>query len=373
MCISCGPAVSRRSALTALGGVSALFGAAALGGLPANAAPVSSVGSLGSLGASSGPGSDQFVDVHSHFVTDRYVAAAIAAGHITPDGMPGWPSWNVGEHLELMDSAGISKSILSISSPGVHFGNDADARALARELNEFSANVVGTHPTRFGHFASLPLPDVNGAIAEAVHALDNLNADGVTMLSNSAGIYLGDDVLIPLLTELDRRGATVFVHPTSPPGQEAISLKRPRPLIEFLFDSARTIVDLIMTDRLEQFPNINWIVTHGGGVLPLVADRVDLFKRLFGGNDIPAQTLLSRLWFDIAGTPFPRQAPALVDLVGTEQILYGSDYCFTPPPAVAAQVQSIDTATPPNGWSSWRALTLANARRLLPEIAPIGR
>lgn len=100
------------------------------------------------------------IDVHAHFVTENYIAEAKAAGHEHPDGMPTWPEWSAEAHLELMDRAGIQTSVLSISSPGTHFGDDRAARAPSREVNEFAAQVREKHPTRFGHFASLPLPDV---------------------------------------------------------------------------------------------------------------------------------------------------------------------------------------------------------------------
>lgn len=132
------------------------------------------------------------IDVHAHFVTESYVAAARSAGIEHPDGMPGWPTWSVEQHLDLMDRSGIEKSYLSVSSPAVHFGDDDAARALAREVNEFGAGVRVERPQRFGHFASLPLPDVEGALAETAHALDVLGADGVAVETNHHGVYLGD-------------------------------------------------------------------------------------------------------------------------------------------------------------------------------------
>ncbi|WP_420037342.1 amidohydrolase family protein [Streptomyces sp. cg28] len=315
------------------------------------------------------------VDVHAHFVTDGYVAAARAAGIDHPDGMPGWPEWSVGKQLDLMERGGIAKACLSVSSPGVHFGDDEAARALAREVNAFGAEVRAAHPDRFGHFASLPLPDVDGALAEAAYALDELGADGVAVETNHHGRYLGDPAFAPLWAELDRRGAIVFVHPTSPPGADSVTLGRPRPMLEFLFDTARTASDLLLSGVLARHRGIRWILTHGGGALPLLADRIELFRPLLdgaalGGADAGATSTpdtveqLGRLWYDMAGTPFPRQVPALDAAFGTERLLYGSDYCWTPLEAVLAQVASVDTAAQPVG-ETWRALTTRNADRLL--------
>ncbi|MEV7128994.1 amidohydrolase family protein [Streptomyces sp. NPDC093260] len=312
------------------------------------------------------------VDVHAHFVTDGYVAAARAAGIEHPDGMPGWPDWSAERHLDLMERAGIEKSYLSISSPGVHFGDDAAARALAREVNEFGARVRAAHPRRFGHFASLPLPDVEGALAEAAHALDVLGADGVTVKSNHHGVYLGDPRLEPLWEDLDRRGAVIFVHPTSPPHADELALGRPRPMLEFLFDTARTASDLLFRGVLARRPRIRWVLTHGGGVLPLIADRMELFRTHFGDGpeDVPSPVeQLGRLWYDMAGTPFPRQIPAFEAAFGTERLLYGSDYCWTPAEAALAQVATVDAAPAPSGAAAWRDLTTHNAHRLFPGDA----
>jgi 6-methylsalicylate decarboxylase len=299
------------------------------------------------------------IDVHAHFVTEEYVAAAIAAGHSHPDGMPGWPTWDAATHLRLMDGWDIETAVLSVSSPGTHFGDDSAARLLTRQVNEFGAAVVAAHPGRFGQFASLPLPDVEGALAEAAYALDELGSDGVTVETNAHGTYLGDERFEPLWAELDARRAVVFVHPTSPPCAEQISLGRPRPMLEFLFDSTRTVSDLVFAGVLTRCPGIQWVFTHGGGTLPLLAERMELFRSAFmaeaGGPTVQEQ--VGRLWFDMAGTPFPHQVPALVAAFGDERLLYGSDYCWTPAAATTEQVRSVGP--------QWRELTTRNAARLL--------
>jgi predicted TIM-barrel fold metal-dependent hydrolase len=313
---------------------------------------------------------DRLVDVHAHFVTDFYIAAVRNAGIDQPDGMPGFPAWSVEDHLALMDRGGIRTSVLSISSPGTHLGEDTAARALAREVNEYGAYLMREHPGRFGHFASLPLPDVEGSLAEAAHALDTLGSNGVALETNAEGIYLGDGRYAPLWAELDRRQTVVFVHPTSPTCWQQVSLGRPRPMIEFIFDTTRTVSDLVFSGVLTRYPRIQWIFTHGGGTLPLLADRMELFRTVFQGGDpadptIPEQ--VARLWFDMAGSPFPNQIPALIKAFGSKRLLYGSDYCWTPAAGAAAQIASVDTAIQPAG-ETWRTLTTRNAARLLPTL-----
>ncbi|MFD7698896.1 amidohydrolase family protein [Streptomyces caelestis] len=313
-----------------------------------------------------------YLDVHAHFLTDSYVRRAREAGHELPDGVPAWPTWSAAAHLELMDRCGIETSMLSISSPGVHFGDDAAARRLAREVNEAGAETVRDHPGRFGLFASLPLPDVDGALEEIAYAHDTLHADGVVLETNTHGVYLGDPALEPVWAELDRRRAVVFLHPTSPVCWERSALGRPRPMIEFVFDTARTVTDLLMAGTLDRHRGLTVIVPHCGGALPVLADRIDGFMRMFmpEGTEAPgAVEQLRRLHYDLAGPALPRQLPALLNLVGGDRLLYGSDHCWTPAAGVEAHVAGLDAAPAPDGATGWRELTTANARRILPRTA----
>jgi predicted TIM-barrel fold metal-dependent hydrolase len=313
-----------------------------------------------------------FVDVHAHFVTDSYVRRARAAGHEFPDGVPAWPTWSARAHLELMDRSGIATAVLSVSSPGVHFGDAAAARHLAREVNEDGAAIVAGHPGRFGLFASLPLPEVDGALAEIAYAFDTLGADGVVLETNAHGVYLGDPRLEPVFAELDRRSAVVFLHPTSPVCWEQSALGRPRPMVEFVFDTARAVTDLLLAGTLARYPRMKVIVPHCGGALPVLADRINGFMRLFmpAGQESPdAVAQLRGLHYDLAGPAFPRQVPALLGLADPQRLLYGSDYCWTPAPAAEAHAASFDTAPAPVDGATWRSLTTANAHALLPRLA----
>lgn len=340
--------IDRRTLLGALG-------AATLSGVALSAATAS---------ASPKPAAGGVVDVHSHMVPDFYLREALASGIVFPDGMPKWPSWSVTEHLQMMDRCGIDRAILSVSSPGVHFGDDGKAADLARRVNDFGVGVVQGQP-RLGFFASLPLPNVVDSTVEAIRALDRLGADGVTVMSNAGGMYLGNAVLTPLLTALDARSAVVFVHPTSPPNAAAVALGRPAPMVEFLFDTARTVIDLILLGVVDRFPHIRWVFTHGGGVLPLLADWVDFFRTQVGLGTPSTPNVLQRLWFDLAGTPVPRQLPALLSTVGPDRLVYGSDYCFTPIAAVQEQLRLLDAGAADGGLENWRAVTSDNARSLL--------
>jgi predicted TIM-barrel fold metal-dependent hydrolase len=310
------------------------------------------------------------IDVHAHFTTEAYIAAAKEAGLLEPDGMPEayWPRWSAEAHLELMRRHGIERSMLSISSPGVHFGDDSAAGELAQEVNDVAAGLVHAHPGQFGFFASLPAPDIDGSLRELPRALDTLGAAGVILLTNSHGHYLGDELFAPLLAELDRREAVVFLHPTSTEDHATTDLGRPRPMIEFLFDTARTVIDYVLSGDAQRYPGIRLIVPHTGGVLPVLAERVELFRQIAGesGTGPTVREQLRRFHFDLAGAPNATQLTALTEFVSADRLLYGSDYAWTRPDAVASALDGLDTLLKlANG--PWREVVAANARALFPS------
>ncbi|HUB56875.1 MAG TPA: amidohydrolase family protein [Mycobacterium sp.] len=311
---------------------------------------------------------DDLVDVHAHFTTPHYVEVAKAAGHVMPAGMPEtyWPQWTARHHLDLMDEAGIGRAVLSLSSPGVYFGDERAARSLAREVNEFCADAVRQYPRRFGQFATLPLPDVDGSLAELAYCFDQLGVDGVVLLSNHAGIRPGDKRFHPVLAELDRRGAVVLLHPTICAGHEELSCARPQPMIEFLFDAARAVTDFILTRAAQRFGHIRLIVPQLGGVLPLLAERIELFRTIDGepADRTTVAATLGRFYYDLTGTPTKSQIAGLTSMAKPDRLLYGSDYAWTRPEDVLRLLTALDVAF--DGCNAgWRSRTTHNANALL--------
>jgi 6-methylsalicylate decarboxylase len=219
--------------------------------------------------------------------------------------------------------------MLSVSSPGVHM-NTTTSVELARSVNEEGAALVQRHPDRFGLLASLPLPHLEAAIQEADHALHTLGADGICLLTNYDGTYLGDPSLEPLWARLNDHQAVVLLHPTSPACSEATALSRPRPMIEFLFDTTRTVTQLALNGVFGRHPDISFIVPHAGAAFPVLADRIACFA-LAEPTDDPVDVLhaLRALYYDVAGFALPRALPALLRLTDPDRLLYGSDYPFT--------------------------------------------
>jgi 6-methylsalicylate decarboxylase len=249
------------------------------------------------------------IDVHSHFLAPDYLAALRNAGIRDVDGCP-LPQWTVDSSLAAMDQNGIGAAVLSVSSPALGFVDGGAARELARSANESARALITAHPDRFGAFALLPLPNVDASMREIAHSFDTLGLDGVGVLTNYAGAYLGDRRFAPLFDELQRRKAVVFSHPTQPPGFARLSLGLPAPVLEYPFDCTRAINSLILSGTLTRCPDVRFIVSHGGGKIPYLAPRFAPFMTarpgeppdLVGaGKEI--MEMLRRLYFDLTAAP----------------------------------------------------------------------
>ncbi len=312
------------------------------------------------------------VDVHAHFLPAFYREALAAAGVERPDGMPGVPAWSPAAALAAMDRLGVRTAMLSISSPGVHFGDDAAAVALARRVNAAGAALRRAHPGRFGVFAALPLPDVAAAVAEAITALDDEGADGVVLETHADGLYLGDPRLDALYAVLDARDAVVFVHPTSPGCSCSARLDGlyPRPMLEFMFETTRSVADMVLAGVLDRFARLRVIVPHAGAALPVLAGRIEAVMRsVSGAGPAPAAmaAAMRRLYFDLAGAPVPHLLTALLAQADPGRLFYGSDWPFTPLPGCEAMLRALET-TELLDEGLRREVFAGNAMRVFPRL-----
>lgn len=266
------------------------------------------------------------IDTHNHLVPAGYPEYLAAYGITTSGGGP-LPKWSQGHALAVMDARSVTTAILSVSAPGVHVGDGSGARAAARMVNEAAAEIVRNRPDRFGFFATLTLPDVEGALVEMAYAFDTLHADGIIVLANSRGKYLGDASFAPLFAEFDRRRAIVFVHPAELPGPAAPGIA---PFAaDFLLDTTRTAIDLCRTGTMERYPNMKVILAHAGGFVPFSAYRMaPMCSPDFSAADGLAS--LKRFYFDLAVSSSPSALPSLLAFAEPDRVTFGSDSPFAP-------------------------------------------
>lgn len=277
--------------------------------------------------------SPHIIDVHHHFVPQAYKDALLAAGDSCPP--PGFQAplrnWSATRSLEDMDRGGVRSAALSITTPGIHLGDDAAARRLARECNEAGARLAADHKERFGLFAALPLPDIDGALKEIAYALDQLKADGIGLYTNYRAKWLGHESFAPILAELDRRKAVVFVHPISVFCCSGLQPEYNDATIEYGTDTTRTIGSLVFSGAASRHRNIKWIFCHGGGTMPFLIERFLIqAKRMEHPELLPDGVLpeLQRFHYDIAQVANPAPMSCLKQVVPTTQIVFGTDYPY---------------------------------------------
>ena len=264
------------------------------------------------------------IDTHHHIVPASYAAWLRRKGE-EAGGLP-IPEWTADSAIALMDKYRVQTAIMSVSTPGVHLGDDAEARDKAREVNEYAAEVVRKHPSRFGFFATLCLPDVRGSLDELAYAFDKLHADGVVLLANSRGIYLGETVFDPLFDELNKRKAVVFVHPSYLFGIDPPKGLPPY-IADFLLDTTRAAVRLAGSGTLDRCPDLKVILSHAGGFVPYAAYRI-------AGAASPKRDFaeglaqLQKFYFDLALSGTPTALPSLLALARPDHVLYGTDWPF---------------------------------------------
>jgi predicted TIM-barrel fold metal-dependent hydrolase len=307
------------------------------------------------------------IDVHHHFYPREYLGAldSPAAGGESIS-MPGVRDWSVDRSLEDMEKGGVATSILSLSPPGCSLGGRDENRALARVCNEYAAKLQREHPGRFGHFGVLPMPDVEGALIEIAYALDVLKADGIQLMTSYGNKWPGDPEFDPVLEELNRRGAVVFIHPLGPACCNNLIPWVPAALLEYTQDTNRCIMSLMFSGALAKYPDIRFIFCHGGGSMPFLAGRVmhsgtnrKFLPRVPKGIEYE----LKKLHYDIAIAAYRPSLSALFELVPKSQVLLGSDFPFH---SVANTVSGLDAYGVPE--ADAQAIYRGNAERLIPRM-----
>lgn len=240
-----------------------------------------------------------------------------------------------------MKHLGVQSAILSATAPGPMIVSDPDGQAaLARRLNEYAAALRDEDHHAFGFFASLPdITNTSAALAELTHALDVLHADGVTLLTRYGpnATYLGHPSVEPIWAELDRRGATVFVHPTHPVDTARVNEYLPQPFIDYPHETTRAAVDMITRRTLIKYPNVKVVLSHAGGTLPFLADRFMAPLRRTPGvvaswmvgttYEEAAQTVRS-FYYDVALSTSSTMLRTLLEAVGEDHIVYGVSWIF---------------------------------------------
>jgi 6-methylsalicylate decarboxylase len=301
------------------------------------------------------------IDVHYHFSSPGFIAAIKARN----TGQAALMAWTPARAIEDMDRGGVATSIVSTSEPNVWFGEDRPARALARECNEYGARLVVDHPGRFGMFATLPLPDVDGALLEIEYAFDSLKADGACFMSSYQGLYLGDPKFAAVMDELNRRKAVCYTHPVR--GESMINLlPEGRALgITLATETTLTIASVLFSGTVTRCPDIRFIWSHGGGTMPYITGRFNAGNAPEMKDKLPKGVMyeIQRFYYDTAQAFSGYTLPTFTKVVPMSHILFGTDYPFAQADTVASGLAGYGFAP-----ADLRAIERDNALELFPRL-----
>jgi predicted TIM-barrel fold metal-dependent hydrolase len=308
------------------------------------------------------------IDVHHHFFPPEMLQAQRDA---RAEGLsPGVLAWSAARSLEVMDQGGIATAIVSTSS-GAELRKTlapADLRRLARACNDYAAAMARDHKGRFGFFAFMPMPDVEGTLAEIAYAVDQLKADGIGFMTSYGDQWPGDAAFVPVLEELNRRKLKVFVHPLAPDCCVGLMPKVGNAVVEYPYDSGRAMLSLLFNGRFVQFRDIAWIFCHAGGPIPMLAGRIANSARSV--KDVAQwapqglEHEFRRLHYETANSAYAPTMAALRQFVPASQILFGTDFPYIAVDDNVARLTGLGIPT-----ADLAAIERGNAARLFPRAA----
>ena len=308
----------------------------------------------------------QIIDVHSHPILPYGQGAPVGPGQKQPD-------WSVESAISYMDEHGISACVLSDPDSANH-ATGQKAREIARRVNETLADIVSRHPSRFGAVATLPGQDADEVMTEIAYALDVLKMDGVSTSTSIRDVYLGEPQFDPWFEELNRRGVTLFVHPTFTEATRTLLIGLNPSVLEFMFDTTRMIANMVVTGAKKRFSNIKIISTHGGGTIPYLVNRIQVLEHAFGLGagrlELSPEEVrdgIASFYYDLTAATSAAQLEAILNLVSASQLVMGLDFPFMPKSTFAPAIADIERY-PAFNKPDLQSLSYGNAGRLYPAL-----
>ena len=287
----------------------------------------------------------RIVDFHNHYYPPEYVEAlrkSTSVVKVTYDDegnpcvhypgdynilVPGHRDLDFREHV--LEAHGVDTQVLSFTTPGVHVEPPAQAVRFARQINDAFAKATRKRHHRFTALATLPLNDPVASVVELERAMKDLGLPGAMVFSNVNHVALADKRFAPLWKKADELGAVIYIHPTDPAGVEAMLDYWLMPLVGFLMDTTLAASRLVFSGVVDRHPNVRWVLTHMGGAIPYLAERLDRGYRAFADCrqhiSKPPSEHLKHFYYDTVN--FNADAVEFaIKFAGVDHILAGSDY-----------------------------------------------
>jgi predicted TIM-barrel fold metal-dependent hydrolase len=306
------------------------------------------------------------VDMHHHFYPTELLEAWKKAN---VRNAPVVQRWKLTDTLEHMDKGGVATAMLSLPT-GINLPNLSaeDRLSWTRRINDYAAKAQADHPGRFGIFGFLPMPDIDASLKGIEYALDVMKTDGIGLNTSYGNKWLGDPTFKPVLEELNRRKATVFVHPLGPECCNNLMSYVPASFTEYPQDTNRTVMSMLFSGTFTKTRDVKWIFCHAGAAVPLLANRVKSLAKIQVKN--AAELLpdgvdfeLQRLYYETANAAFVPNMTALLKYVSISQVMFGTDY-----PYVSVEENVSDLLKAGLSTADLKAVESENAKKLIPRL-----
>ena len=304
------------------------------------------------------------IDVHHHLFPP--VLSRVLRNWWPSSAFPG-----VNRSLAEMNASHTTAAMISFPNPDITSFRESRLAELLRESNDYAMGLVRKYPNRYGLFASIPMPYVNGARAEIARALDELHADGILLLTSYNNKWLGDPSFEPVMRDLNDRHAVAFVHPTTSPCCRNLIPGIRDAVVEYETDTARTIASIVFSGTAQRFPHIKFIFCHAGGTMPNLIERfttATLHDPALASR-IPEGVIayLRAFHYDTAQAANQEALGDLLKIVPSEQVLFGTDFPWRKAPS---QVRAIEAMNLPV--STVKGILGRNAQALIPRLRALG-
>jgi 6-methylsalicylate decarboxylase len=335
---------------TFLSGLMATLGAATVGGGPLS-------------GFQAAPAKARRIDVHHHFAPPAWVTAVKGRPLLQPANT----TWTPAKSIDDMDRGDVAAAMVSVTNPGLWFGDAAVTKRLARACNEYGAKLVQDYPSRFGLLAAMPLPDVDATLEEIAYAYDSLHADGIALFTSYGDRWLGHASFQPVMAELNRRRAVVHVHPTAANCCRNLDYGVAPGTMEYGTDTTRAIIGVTFSGDAARYPDVRFIWSHAGGTAPFLAGRIDGGSRN-AKDRMPSGFIneAKKFHYDLAGAANVGAIASLLQLVTSAQVLFGTDF---PPGGTSVDIAKALVDTKLLNEADLRAIGRDNAVRLFPRMS----
>src|SRR3979411_1821172 len=308
----------------------------------------------------------KIIDIHSHPILPFGEGAPVGEGQKQPD-------WAVEDALSYMEEPHVSACVLSDPDSANH-ATGQEARDIARRVNETLADIVSRWSSRFGAVATLPGQDADGAATEIVYALDILKMDGVSTSTSISDVYLGEPQFDPWFEELNRRGATLFVHPTFTKASQKLLIGLHPSVLEFMFDTTRMIANMVATGAKKRFSNIKILSTHGVATIPYLVNRIQMLEHAFGVGtgrlELSPEEVregIASFYSALPAANSAAQLGAILKLVPVSLLVMGLDFPLMPKSTFAPAIADIGRY-PAFNKTDLQSLSYGNAGRLYPAL-----